>query len=266
MTINKFHLSLLKEDKIYALKTLENLNLQKSIKEDKKFIEIEINTDSKEYLDTELIANKIVSLIMDILKSRVLKEYIQKEYENFYATDKEQIYNCSIGVFQQKEKFLRESIHQRIHGYIVKNNYINIEGFVNFRMKEFLKYISTIVDLAAEEYIIEKDYNEFISVLRYFIEIQDKKIDFLKIYLNKDNTFTLCDKYENKIENINDEDIINMVLKENLNYEDFLISTLLTLCPRKIEIIDNLNNNSSKEIIKTIKSIFENDVKITYTH
>ena len=47
-----------------------------------------------------------------------------------------------------------------------------------------------------------------------------------------------------------------MVIKENLNYEDFLISTLLHLCPKKIEILDSLNNNSSKEIIETIKSIF----------
>ena len=34
------------------------------------------------------------------------------------------------------------------------------------------------------------------------------------------------------------------------------MSNLLTLCPAKIEIIDSLNNDSSKEIIEVIKSIF----------
>ncbi|HBG0360802.1 TPA: hypothetical protein KPE04_003659, partial [Clostridioides difficile] len=48
----------------------------------------------------------------------------------------------------------------------------------------------------------------------------------------------------------------------NLNYEDFLISTLLTLCPKKIEILDLLNNNCSKEIIDTVEAIFENKVSI----
>ena len=32
-----------------------------------------------------------------------------------------------------------------------------------------------------------------------------------------------------------------MAIKENLNYEDFLISTLLTLCPKKVQILDLLN-------------------------
>ncbi|MGO0916460.1 hypothetical protein ACTPEM_25735 [Clostridioides difficile] len=40
------------------------------------------------------------------------------------------------------------------------------------------------------------------------------------------------------MDSIDDEEIINMVIRENLNYEDFLISTLLTLCPKKIEILD----------------------------
>ena len=46
---------------------------------------------------------------------------------------------------------------------------------------------------------------------------------------------------------------MDIAIEENLNYEDFLMSNLLTLCPSKIEIIDN---NISKEIIEIIKSIF----------
>uniref|UniRef100_UPI001C01DAF2 sporulation protein YtxC n=1 Tax=Clostridioides difficile TaxID=1496 RepID=UPI001C01DAF2 len=78
-------------------------------------------------------------------------------------------------------------------------------------------------------------------VLKYFIDTQEEKIDLLKV---------------------DDEEIINMVIRENLNYEDFLISTLLTLCPKKIEILDLLNNNCSKEIIDTVEAIFENKVSI----
>ena len=70
----------------------------------------------------------------------------------------------------------------------------------------------------------------------------------------------------NKIDNIDDEEIINMVLKENLNYEDFLISTLLSLCPKKIQIMDSLNNDSSKLVIETIKSIFEDRISSIFTN
>ena len=39
-------------------------------------------------------------------------------------------------------------------------------------MKELVKHISNLVDIALEEYITQKDHDEFISVLKYFIEIQ----------------------------------------------------------------------------------------------
>ncbi|HBF6316471.1 TPA: hypothetical protein KOS83_003987, partial [Clostridioides difficile] len=103
---------------------------------------------------------------------------------------------------------------------------------------------------------------EFIRVLKYFIDTQEEKIDLLKVHIMEDNTFVLYDKNGNKIDSIDDEEIINMVIRENLNYEDFLISTLLTLCPKKIEILDLLNNNCSKEIIDTVEAIFENKVSI----
>ncbi|EPZ60870.1 ytxC-like family protein [[Clostridium] sordellii ATCC 9714] len=156
---------------------------------------------------------------------------------------------------------IRESIFYRVDKYIENNNYIDIDGFVKFRMKELIGYISNIADSALEEYLVKKDYDEFISVLKYFIKVQDTKIDTLKIYIRKDNSFILYDKNDNIIENENDKELMDMFIKENLNYEDFLISTLLSLCPNHIIIYDSLKTNSSREVVDTIKAIFENRVE-----
>lgn len=52
-------------------------------------------------------------------------------------------------------------------------------------MKEFNNYISTIVDLAWEEYFIKKDQDEFINVLKYFVDIQQEKLELLRIHIKK---------------------------------------------------------------------------------
>ena len=98
------------------------------------------------------------------------------------------------------------------------------------------------------------------------MDAQKEKLELLRIHIKKDNSFILYDKYGNEIDSINDEEIMNIMIKENLNYEDFLMSNLLTLCPGKIEIIDSLNNNSSKEIIEIIKSIFGDKVSYINQH
>ena len=98
------------------------------------------------------------------------------------------------------------------------------------------------------------------------MDAQKEKLELLRIHIKEDNSFILYDKYGNEIDSINDEEIMNIMIKENLNYEDFLMSNLLTLCPGKIEIIDSLNNNSSKEIIEIIKSIFGDKVSYINQH
>lgn len=250
------HLSLLQQDKVSAMKFLSNDKLKKELMENDEQIEIVVSSDDMNGLYNEELAEEITDLIINIMKDKLLKDYIMKEYSKTYIDDYEYIYMYSLELFNQKESIIRQSVYIRVYNYILNNNYINIDGFVQFRMKDFSKYISDVVDVALEEYLIKKDQDEFISVLKYFIDIQEEKLNLLRVHIKGDNSFILYDENGKKIDNIADEELINMVIEENLNYEDFLISTLLTLCPKKIEILDSLKNNSSIEIIETIKSIF----------
>lgn len=262
MTGNKIHLSFLPQYKNHATEFLNNQTLKKELLCEDDIMEVVINVDMKDALYIEEICNEITDLIINIMKNKFLKDYVLETNDDTYESDKENIYMYSLNLFNKKEPFIRYTVKNRVYDHILNNDYLNIDGFVKFRMKEFIKYISAIGDIALEEYLIKKDQDEFISVLKYFINIQEEKIDLLRVHIMNDNSFILYDGYGNKIENIDDEEIINMVLKENLNYEDFLISTLLTLCPKKIEILDSLNNNSSSETIETIKSIFGDRVSI----
>lgn len=258
------HLSVSQQDKVSKKSFLNNINLNKEIIYNGNYIDIIVSSEDINIVHNEEISKDITNLIIDIIKDKFLKEYIVKEYKDTYKDDYQYIYKHALNLFNERETIIKKSIYSKVYNYILNNDYIDIEGFVNFRMKEFNKYLFDVADLALEDYLIKKDQDEFISVLKYFIDIQEEKLNLLKVHIKKDNTFILYDELGNKIDSIDDEELINMVIKENLNYEDFLISTLLTLCPKKIEIIDNLNNNCSMEIIDTIKSIFGERVISTY--
>ena len=139
---------------------------------------------------------------------------------------------------------------------------LNIDGFFRFRMRDFMVYISIISDIAFEEYLIRKDKNQFINTLKFFIESQEQKIDLLIIHIMRNGDFRFYDKYGDEINNKESEEMMSMIMKEDLNLEDCLISVLLSLCPKKVEIIDDLKNETSKEIIENMKIIFEGNVNI----
>lgn len=255
-------LSLLKQYRMPAMNFFKNNKLDKQLVFNNEEIEVIINIEEDDVLDIEEASEEITSLIVSIMENTLLKEYVLKHYSDVLYEDKESIYVYALDLFREKEGLIRDSVRSKVHNYIINNDYINIDGFLKFRIKEFSKYIPTISDRALEEFLIKKDQDEFVNVLKYFINMQEEKIDYIKIHIIDENCIILLDKNGKKIESIEDEEILNMVIQENLNYEDFLISTLLTLCPKKIDIVDSLKNNSSKEIIETIDSIFDDRVTI----
>lgn len=262
MTNKDIYLSLNKQDEISVKKLLTNRKLEKEYTYNKDYIEVVLKNNSNDRIYNEEIVEEIADLIIDIMENKFLRKYVLKKYSFESSEEIHKIYMCALNLFKEKYFLIKKSLYNKIYDYILNEDYINIEGFVKFRMKEFNNYISTIVDLAWEEYFIKKDQDEFINILKYFVDIQQEKLELLRIHIKEDNSFILYDKDGNEIDSINDEEIMNMVIEENLNYEDFLMSNLLTLCPGKIEIIDSVNNNSSKEIIEIIKSIFGD--KVTY--
>ncbi|HAT4304339.1 TPA: putative sporulation protein YtxC, partial [Clostridium perfringens] len=98
-------------------------------------------------------------------------------------------------------------------------------------------------------------YNEFIKLLKYFVDIQDCKLEEVNIIVQRNGSYEVKDSkgldifkdFLNEITDIAEEGIINI--------EDIIISGLITNAPKKIKIY-NEEYCINKEFIQTIKSVF----------
>lgn len=223
-------------------------------------LSVDIDMENEEHKEEAI--NEVIDLILIILRNKYLKKYIWDNYKKLKDKEKEEIYKEANCLFDKKEPFIINTIYNKLTEVAESEKDLNIDGFFRFRMRDFMVYISIISDIALEEYLIKRDKNQFINTLKYFIESQEHKIDLLIIHIMKDSSFRFFDRNGIEINNKESEEMMSMIMKEDLNYEDCLISVLLALCPKKIEIIDDLKNDTSKEIIENIKIIFEDNVKI----
>ncbi|MGL5330494.1 MAG: putative sporulation protein YtxC [Peptostreptococcaceae bacterium] len=262
MTNKEIHISFSPNHSMNAKELLYANRIKKEIDFRGDLIDVVINLDRNKEFNLEDVAKELTTLTMCIIKDSYLKEYVEKKFKESHDKEIEEIYFYSTIVFDRMKNIITETVEKKILTYLSGDDSLNIEGFLKFRLKEMFVYISSITDIAFEEYLAERDQNEFINVLKYFIDIQETKIDLLIVNILGNGSFEMYDSNGNKIDNIDNEEIINMIIKEDLNYEDFLISTLLTLCPKKIHILDSLNDKSSKVAIETIKSIFGDRVSI----
>ena len=153
-------------------------------------------------------------------------------------------YNCLINDFEV---------------YLSSNKSIILTGFLNFRVKDYLSILEDAVDEAVNSFVIEKEYLEFISLLKMYINSQKSSCDVVHLIYNNESSI-LLDKDKNIIDVSDDIFKAKYLSDISFSSNDYALNSLLTLIPKKIYI--HLINNCVDEFIHTISLIFENRVEI----
>ena len=232
---------------------------------------IKVMCDDSNYSDR--IGNIINLYISNILYKIVITKYKEKELFE-YLTDtyfflkqdeilevEEDIMNvlyCEEGVHDSNFIFYcnkTNAIIDKIKECIEENNEININGFITFRMRELRKDIEDVIDKVVEKYMVEKEYREFIRLLKYFVEIQECRVEEINLTVLPSGGYIVTDGYG--------EDIFPAFLNElsdckigiDANVEDIVISGLITNAPQKI-VIHKREECKNKEFIETIINVF----------
>src|SRR5699024_9866942 len=120
--------------------------------------------------------------------------------------------------------------------YMEENNELIINGFTRFRLKYYIEDLEEAIDAGAEDYLMEREYNEFIGLLQYFVDVQEPKIETLHILIDHEHNYLLLNNNYQHIQNNYLEELASEFLDGEIKYEDLLISSLITIAPTKIYI------------------------------
>lgn len=144
---------------------------------------------------------------------------------------------------------------RKIDEFLSENTEILLDGFITFRLKDINNELSTLVEKLVEDYVVEKEYSEFIKLLKYFVDIQECKYDLLNIIINSNGDYIIEDGYQKDITKEFFEDFNMDCIKGEVNKHDILVSTLISCAPNKI-IVHGFQNAQNQDALDTIKNIF----------
>lgn len=202
-------------------------------------------------------------LVIDELEESFLKMILLKNYFYFNSTEMKHILELCYEIFSDDFNTYFDKKHNLLidsfENYLITNKSIILIGFINFRIKNYMTILEDVVDEAVNSFVVEKEYLEFISLLKMYVNSQNSNCDVVHLIYNKNNS-TLLDKDKNQI-NVSD-DIFKAKYLSDISFSsnDYALNTLLTLVPKKIHI--HLIDNCIDEFIHTISLIFENRVEI----
>ncbi len=223
------------------------------------------------YIFKHQISEVLAEHIINDWELKLLKKEINRSCKGVSKEDKEIIYGKSRNIlrkYNDNESLnllmnygRKNRISHKILDYINNNRVLIVEGFINFCMSDYLREIKIAVDLAIEELKNEKEYNEFVKLLRYFVNTQVPKMVEINLMMGTNGTFYIWDESGRKIEEKYLNYYLDDMLMDEINLDDVLISILITIAPRRV-ILHNTNNSVKSESVKMIKSVFQDRIKI----
>lgn len=202
-------------------------------------------------------------LVIDELEENFLKNIIQKNYFYLNSNEKKQILDICFDTFSNDFNTYFDKKYSCLindfENYLTDNKSIILTGFINFRIKDYMLILEDVVDDAVNAFVIEKEYFEFVSLLKMYINSQSSTCELVHLIYNNENSI-LLDKNK-KVINISD-DIFKAKYLSDITFSsnDYALNSLLTLIPKKIYI--HLIDNIVDEFIHTLGLIFEDRVEI----
>jgi putative sporulation protein YtxC len=216
-----------------------------------------------------IIADTLSDMIMEDMQSVIVQRIIQNEYFYIDRKDQDRILRDALAIMwggrnpivnaETIREQWRYRIWDRIMDHLDTNDELVFDGFVTFRLKVFINELEDAVERAVDDLLIENEYNEFIKLLQYFVEIQDPKMDEVHVLQQEDKRYILLDSDFKVIHNEMLEQLAREITDKEISHDDLLISSLITIAPCKITIheYDKIKNI---ELLNTINNVFTGKV------
>lgn len=216
--------------------------------------------------DIDDCRNEIISKINTIIKSYMVEEafnYFEQSY--FYFEDAEiDTIKEIIEEDMNSDIKINLILKVKINEYLEDSSLININGFVKFRLKFIKDYVKQIVEKCIDNYLIKKEYTDFINMLKYFSEDDTEAKENINIVIN-DGKLQIYNEAMEKISIISNVEFSEELQPSDIIYDESIINSIITISPKKIiihlsknyENVDEINKNT----IEIINKLFVDRIK-----
>ena len=208
----------------------------------------------------DLLASFLSHFITVNLRGLLLEDMLRQYYFYFQGEERRQILalagrSLEKGVKGSRQETFRKVMEEKIAGFLRAEKYLNLDGYVYFRLQDYRQELKRIVDGAVENFLMEKEYREFIRLLKYFLEVQEPKIDIIHLAIDGQGQFQITDQRLRPIEPVEWEEYSLEEIDDERDYEDLLVSMLVTVAPRHILLHRNVLPRYPRAV-EALKRIF----------
>ncbi len=140
--------------------------------------------------------------------------------------------------------------------YRTSVTHLDIAGMMRFRAREVLNATETGTEEFVNQFLTDREYEEFVSLLRYMLESQPSTRQIVHVFCT-DERMWLCDEAGALIADDDVSEAAHQVSEDGeVNVEDLAMSVLITRSPCKIVIHDITHHAPWPSFAETVERVF----------
>ncbi len=201
-------------------------------------------------------------IISGWLHEKIYREELKKallDFRMLYQEEQETIFLAIVKQVQENQENIVLSIIDKFLTMFKISPQIELEGFMNFCLQEYREELEDVIEECLETYLSERDYFEFLELLRYFVQVEENHFGHLIVVAQPCGDYLY---YNEELQNITKqckEDFMHEYEDEEAMPDDCLITILVLMLPEQISIF-GIENISNRKFLKTLQNVFEERV------
>lgn len=202
----------------------------------------------------DIFSNILSKYIIENYEKSFINQQLKFDFFYFSTDEKKMIQTTTIQNLNSKlnKKQKNSIINNCIKSYFLEHSSCVLDGFINFRLFNYKNFINLILENTINDYILKKEYAEYVNLLYEYISIQEPQSENIHLIYGTDSKL-LLDSSKNVITDTTNPQIYLSDFSFSSN--DFILNSLLSLLPKKLYI--HLNNIEEDNFINFLKLIFK---------
>lgn len=211
------------------------------------------------------LASAIAQAIMTEGEEWYLSRVIARKYRELEPDERAMIQNAAIPIVYPEHsrqadarQIWRATITDEVGRYLSEKGHLNLRGFLLFRLRAFCSAIESAAEQAAERFLMDREYREFVRLLRYFVDIQEPREEEVHVVMQAGGAFRIYNGQKVPIDRHYLGGWAADLVDGEDQYGDLLISALITISPKRVVI----HRGGGYEAVNTVISVFEERTEI----
>jgi len=209
-------------------------------------------------------ARPLAEAIIDAYETGALERCIRKALEDDDPESFDAVRNTCMDMLEARttDEGGADPLYERrvaklagaLASFLEEQPYLHVEGFLRFRAEPYMEELRDTVHYAVDEWLMERQYQEFVSLLKYFVYIQEAKIPAAHVIHRGHHEFSLLNERMLPIDTKQMDQFVVELIDKDVNYEDVIVSTLISISPAKLYVH---TRTPEEQVIQTMLTIFE---------